>query len=358
MNKNILIYGVGPFGSLFAERLAEAGHTVSLLDHGERQEELEAYGAVTENTKTGEQTITRLPVVDSLGEDDLYDLVILPVRKNLISGILPILAANKRVPTFLFMMNNAAGQEELVNALGKERVMAGFPLPGGFKKGHVMHMMPVEEKKPTVLPIGEPDGSITPRTREVAAVLDSMRGYQAEIRTDIDDWLKTPVALLIPTLAPAVYACDTDLERFAATRDAHVLMKRALHEAFQAIQNAGVPITPPGLKAIDRIPEPLFVLALAKMARSATFENVLGHLDTVPDEVKHLTDEFYALIRPGHTPTPTIDQLAAYTYGQKEPLPLGSKSIALRWGSVYGAAIGATALAGLVVMASKKRSRQ
>ncbi|MGO1057727.1 ketopantoate reductase family protein [Planococcus sp. FY231025] len=358
MKKNILIYGVGPFGSLFAERLAEAGHSVSLLDHGERQEELKAYGVVTENTKTGMQTVTRLPVVDRLEEDAAYDLVILPVRKNLISGILPILAANKRVPTFLFMMNNAAGQEELVNALGKERVMSGFPLPGGFKKGHVMHMLPVDGKKPMALPIGEPDGSVTARTREVAAILDSMRGYRAEIQTDIDDWLKTHVALLVPTLAPAVYACDTDLERFAATRDAHVLMKRALHEAFTAIQNVGVPITPPGLQAIDRIPEPLFVLALAKMAKSATFENVLGHLDTVPDEVKHLTDEFYALIRPGHTPTPAIDQLAAYTYGQKEPLPPGSKSIPLRWGSVYGAAIGAAVLAALVVLASKKRSRQ
>lgn len=358
MKKNILIYGVGPFGSLFAERLAEAGHTVSLLDHGERQEELKAYGVVTENTKTGVQTVTRLPVVDRLGEDDAYDLVILPVRKNLISDILPVLAANKRVPTFLFMMNNAAGQEELVNALGKERVMAGFPLPGGFKKGNVMHMLPVDDKKPMALPIGEPDGSVTARTREVAAILDSMRGYRAEIRTDIDDWLKTHVALLVPTLAPAVYACDTDLERFAATRDAHVLMKRALHEAFVAIQNAGVPITPPALRAIDRIPEPLFALALAKMARSATFENVMGHLDTVPDEVKHLTDEFYALIRPAHTPTPAIDQLAAYTYGQKEPLAPGSRSIPLRWGSVYGAVIGAAALAGLVVLASKKHSRQ
>lgn len=42
MKKNILIYGVGLFGSLLAEVLAEAGHTVSLLDHGERQEELKA----------------------------------------------------------------------------------------------------------------------------------------------------------------------------------------------------------------------------------------------------------------------------------------------------------------------------
>lgn len=357
MNKKILIYGVGPFGSLFAERLTEAGHSVSLLDHGERQEELKAYGVVTENTKTGEQRVTRLPVLEKLAEEDDFDLVIVPMRKNRVSDILPVLAANKNVPTFLFMMNNAAGQQAFVDALGKERLMAGFPLPGGFKQGHVMYMMPVEEKRPIGLPIGEVDGRVTARTCEVADILESMRGYRAEIRTDIDNWLKTHVALLVPTLAPAVYACDTDLERFAATRDAHVLMKRALHEAFRATRNAGIPVTPPALRVLTWIPEPLFVLAMSKMAKSATFENIVGHLDTIPDEIEYLTDEFYALVRPGHTPTPNMDRLVEYTYGRKEPLPAGSKTIPLRWGGVYGAAIGALAIAGFAIGMKKQRRK-
>lgn len=346
--KKILIYGVGPFGSLFAERLSEAGHFVFLLDQGERQQELKTYGVVTENTKTGQQTVTRLPVVERLAEEDEYDMVIVPIRKNLVSVVLPALGANKKVPTFLFMMNNAAGQQQFSKALGKERVMAGFPLPGGYKKGHVMHMMPVEEKKPTALPIGEVDGSIISRTYEVADILSSMRGYRAEIRKDIDNWLKTHVALLIPTLVPAVYACNTNLEHFAATRDAHVLVKRALPEAFQALQNAGVPITPPALRVIEWIPEPLFVLALGQMAKGATFENVMGHLESIPDEVRHLTDEFFELIQPGNTATPTLDKLAEYTYGIQEPMPFGAKSIPLRWSAVYGLAIGAFVLAGLL----------
>jgi 2-dehydropantoate 2-reductase len=56
-------------------------------------------------------------------------------------------------------------------------------------------------------------------------------------------------------------------------------------------------------------------------------------------QVAHLTDEFYELIRPDHTPTPNMDRLAESTYGRKEPLPKGSKNIPLRWDAVYGAAV-------------------
>ncbi|WP_223634590.1 ketopantoate reductase family protein [Planococcus sp. 4-30] len=247
-----------------------------------------------------------------MSEDDYYDLAIVPMRKNRVADILPALAANKKIPTYLFMMNNAAGQQAFIDAVGKERVMAGFPLPGGFKKGRVMYMMPVEETKPVALPMGEVDGPVTARTHDVAGVLNSMRGYRAEIRKDMDDWLKTHVALLVPTLAPAVYACNIDQQHFAATRDAHVLIKRALHEALQATRNAGIRITPPALSAIDRIPEPVFVRLLSKFARTPTFENVLGHLNTAVDEIEHLTDEFYAMIQSGDTSTPTIDQLTPY----------------------------------------------
>ena len=356
MEKKILIYGVGPFGSLFAERLSEAGHSVTLLDQGERLRELKFYGVVTENTDTGERTVTHLPVVDRLKEDDYYDLVIVPMRKNKVSAILPELAANKKVPTFLFMMNNAAGQQEFIDALGKERVMAGFPLPGGYKKGYVMYMMPVDARHPTILPIGEVDGQTTSRTYEVAKILSSMEGYRAEIQKDIDAWLKTQVALLIPTLVPAVYASNTDLEHFAATRDARVLMKRALRESLEATKNAGVPITPSAFRMMDKIPEPLFVLAMGKMATTKPFENAIEHLKHSKDEVAFLTDEFYTMIQPGNTPTPTVDQLTQYTYGKRDALPIGSKSIPMDWNPIYRAAFGIAAVVGLATLLKKKRN--
>jgi hypothetical protein len=58
--------------------------------------------------------------------------------------------------------------------------------------------------------------------------LDAAPGFKAEIRTDMDAWHKYHVALLMPSLAPALYACGTDRLRLLRTRDALVLAIRAV----------------------------------------------------------------------------------------------------------------------------------
>jgi len=88
--KNILVYGAGPLGSLFAARLHDAGHNVSLLARGKRLRDLRDYGIVLIDTKTGELTETHANIVESLGPDDAYDLVLVVMRKNKAMDILPI----------------------------------------------------------------------------------------------------------------------------------------------------------------------------------------------------------------------------------------------------------------------------
>jgi hypothetical protein len=77
--------------------------------------------------------------------------------------LLPTLAANEHARTVLFLMNDFAGPGPLLDR---------------------------------AIPIGEVDGRVTARTRSVAAVLGSMRGFRAQIRRDMDARLKYHVALL------------------------------------------------------------------------------------------------------------------------------------------------------------------
>jgi ketopantoate reductase len=123
----VLVYGAGPLGSLFAARLQQGGHDVSILARGQRLAELREHGIVLQDVQTKERSVTLVNVVEALAPDAAYDLVLVIMRKNHALQILPVLAANGHTPNVLFLMNNAAGPGELTEALGRARVLIGFP---------------------------------------------------------------------------------------------------------------------------------------------------------------------------------------------------------------------------------------
>jgi 2-dehydropantoate 2-reductase len=247
----------------------------------------------------------------------------------------------------LFMMNNAAGPDEFIQALGAERVLIGFPSSGGMRKGDAIVYLGGSPQAVVTIPFGEVDGSTRQRTLEVAEILRSMPGYDANIRPDMDAWLKTHVALLMPGLVPALYACNTDLLRLANTRDALVLGIRATREAFRVLQALGIPITPPNLDLIfGKLPEPLLVSLLQKILRRPQMEIALtGHALAAPDELKHLTDEFMVFARQSGIPTPNIERLYAYFDPATPRMPPGRATIPMDYRSI---AIGLGVLAGLL----------
>jgi ketopantoate reductase len=340
----ILVYGAGPLGSLFAARLQAGGNDVSLLARGQRLDDLREHGIVLVDVQTKEQTVTRVNVVEAMSPDDAYDLVLVIMRKNHALQVLPILAANRRTPNVLFLSNNAAGPDAYVEALGKERVLIGFPNSAGYREGHVVHCLAGTEDNKAYMPFGEVDGRITERTREVARILESAPGFGAEIRTDMDAWLKYHVALLFPSLAPALYAAGVDNYRLARTRDLVVQAIRAMREGFRVLRSLGLPVTPSKLKVIEWLPEPILVLLAQRLLTNPLVETALvKHAEAARDEVQHLIGEFMALARTTSVPTPTINHLLQYYEPDAPPVPDGSARIPLRWGGLL-VALGALAM--------------
>ena len=352
----ILVYGAGPLGSLFAARLQEGGNDVSLLARGQRLADLREYGIVLEDVNT----VTRVNVVERLASEDAYDLVLVIMRKNNALDILPILAANKHTPNVLFLMNNAAGPGELVDALGRERVLIGFPNSAGYREGHIVHCLTGTEDDKAFIPFGEVDGSITARTQEVARALECAPGFGAEMRTDMDTWLKYHVALLMPSLAPALYMAGTDNYRLARTRDAVVLTVRAIREGFQVLRALGLPVTPSKFKIFEWLPEPLLVFLLQRLLADARMEvAMVRHANAARDEVKHLADEFLALARTTSVPTPTIDRLYPHLDPDTPLMPEGSAEIPLdRRGVWVGLGALAGVLAGLILVLKMLRGKR
>ena len=355
----VLVYGAGPLGSLFAARLQEGGNDVSILARGQRLADLHEHGIVLHDVRTKQQTVTRVNVVEALAPEDAYDLVLVIMRKNHALKILSVLAANTHTPTILFLMNNAAGPGELVEALGRERVLIGFPNSAGYREGHVVHCLAGTEDNPALVPFGEVDGRVTPRTRQVARILESAPGFGAETRTDMDAWLKYHVALLMPSLAPALYAAGTDKDRLARTRDLVVLTVRAIREGFRVLRALGLPVTPSRFKVFEWMPEPLMVWFLQRRLTDPLMEvAMVRHANAARDEVTHLTDEFLVLAHATSVPTPAIDRLYPHLDPETPPVPEGSAEIPLRWGGVLlGTGLLGLAVAGGVILARRLAGR-
>lgn len=349
----ILVYGAGPLGSLFAARLHAAGHVVALLARGQRLADLRTHGLVLVDSVTGQESVAHVPLVERLDPEDAYDLVLVIMRKNRALEILPGLAANQHTPNVLFLMNNAAGPGELVHALGEERVLMGFPMAAGYRRAHVVHYLAGGGPgKPAQIPIGEVDGRITPRLKVVGAALASMEGFAVDLRPDMDAWLKSHVALLMPSLAPALKAANLDNVRLAHTRDLVLLAVRAIKEGFQVLEALDVPVVPASARRLVLIPEPLLVWVLQRrLVNPLVRVALVEHAEAAEEEIRHLAEEFRALKERTTVPTPAMDRLCAYFDPATPPLPEGSAELPLDWRPVWvglGAAAGALALVGLL----------
>jgi len=325
----LLIYGAGVLGSLYAARLQQAGHDVSILARGQRLADIRKHGLVLQDAATGQCTTTQVGVVEKLEPEDAYDLVVVLVRKSQLVSVLPALAANRHTPNVLFMVNNAAGPDVMVEAVGCERVLLGFPGAGGERDGHIVHyhILPSSIQATT---LGELNGGNTARLRCIAQAFERA-GFPIALSRNMDAWLKTHVALVSP-MANAVYLAGGDNVRLARTRDGAVLMVRAIREGFQVLRKLAVPITPPKLRVIDFIPEPILVVVLQRALASKWAQGVIaGHANVARDEMQQLADEFRGLVRAAAVPTPAIDRLYTFIDPQVPPMRESSSQLPLAW---------------------------
>ncbi|ELY31235.1 alpha/beta fold family hydrolase [Natrialba magadii ATCC 43099] len=318
-------------------------------------EELNEHGIVIQEDDADEEEVTHVDVVDSLEPDDDYDLVLVVMGEQQSVQILDTLAENEHVPTFCFMGNNVSGPDKMVQALGKERVMLGFPYPGGKRDGHVMRVLPINEDNQYTIPIGEVDGSIRSRTRAVAAVLSDMRGYDVEIRTDMDEWLKYHVALLMSGLVPALYAADTRMNRLGETRDLLVRSVRATKEALRGLRKAGYSPSPPVVRSFEYVPEPICVWTIGWLMRNEYAKvSVEGHARDGRDEMAYLFTELRALIEQADGDTEAIDQLAPYYDPDTPSYPAGKRDLSMKWGGLVAPVGGMVTLAVALALALRR----
>ena len=344
----ILVYGAGNIGSLYAARLKESGQDVSILARGKRLAEIREHGIRLENVVTGQQTTERVNGVEELHSDDRYDLVLVVLPRNRVSEVLPVLAANRETPNVMFFGNNAAGPGALIEELGRDRVLLGFPGATGVARDHVIrYLITSAQEQPTT--IGELDGATSKRVERIADALKAA-GFPVSICSNMDAWLKTHAAEILPT-ANALYMAAVDAERLARTRDAIVLMLRSIREGYRVLSALDIPITPANHRLFQWLPEPLLIAIMKRMLGSDTTSIKIGHVDQARDEMKALSRELNALRTTAKVPTPSTEILNRYLDAHTETLPDGSAEIPVNWNAIWISMGVLVALAALLAFA-------
>jgi 2-dehydropantoate 2-reductase len=165
----IIVYGAGVIGTLYAARLQEGGHRVTVVARGQRLADIRRYGLVLEDIVGHGRSTTRVDTIERVDPNDQYDIALISVRRDQVASVVPEFTTNHRIPILIFMLNNPTGTTDLAQALGRDRVLLGFPGAGGTRDGHVVRYAMIAQQ-PTTL--GELGGDRAPaRTgRNVSAV--------------------------------------------------------------------------------------------------------------------------------------------------------------------------------------------
>lgn len=306
----VLVYGAGNIGSLYAAKLSDAGNDVSILARGKRLREIRENGILLRDFRNGKEMTIQLNTVEKLAPDDTYDCVLVVLPRNSVCDVLPILAANRKTPNVMFFGQNVIGPEVMVESVGGKRVLLGFPGAGAVRHNDqlINYLILDQREQPTT--IGELDGDRSERIKEIADTFANA-GFPVAISGNMDAWLKTHVAEIVPS-AGAFYMADGGIGRLRNNRKALVLMIRAIREGFRVLSALGIPVTPSSHKIFRWIPEMFLVAIMRRKLADKAWSIKIGHALAAREEIKTIANEFNGLARKSGIVTPAIDQLQPY----------------------------------------------
>jgi len=240
---------------------------------------------------------------------DYYDFCLVLVQKSQLGQALQELAVNDQIPAFLVMGNNAEGPQAIIEALGRERVLLGFPNAGGEREGHIIRLMPIKIKGIT---IGEPDGAISERLKNIAAAFKD-GDIKVEYSRNMDAWLRYHVAIVAP-LAGALFMAGS--YNYKLARNPRIIKKwlQGVREAFRVLKAHGFPVEPSALKFIFGMPD-FILLPFIRRLLNTELMDIAGarHARNAPEEMRQLSEELIALAREAGVETPVLDELHRYS---------------------------------------------
>jgi 2-dehydropantoate 2-reductase len=285
----ILVVGAGVIGTVYGAQLGAAGHTVSVLAHGARTDEVGRDGLRAHDVVGDVATDSPVAVLNR-SDVETFDLVLVALRRDHFRSAVPQLAQLSGSPLVLFFGNNPDGRAALPADLPGP-VSLGFPGVGGTMKAGVADYALIAEQPTALEKAGDP------RLTNFHGTLES-RGFAVRRTADMSGWLAYH-AVLVASVCAALYRCQTDPQRLARDREQLSWMCRAIPEGFGALRKQGVVGLPRNLALLHARPmQPFAVRYWARSMRSPMGELAFAaHARRAEPEMRALARDVLGRLR-------------------------------------------------------------
>ncbi|MBU0439347.1 ketopantoate reductase family protein [Staphylococcus succinus] len=171
---NIAIYGAGSLGTIMGAYLSAADHTVDLIDTFEEHVDiLNKCGATITGTTDFHISVNAIKPEEI---NKTYDLILLLTKQTYNNDVLPLIKNILNKDSVLLSLQNGVPEEVIQQYIPRENIVAGSVEFGATFKGPGISELTTDYDtfKNYALQIGELNGEITNRLRELKGVLDSI----------------------------------------------------------------------------------------------------------------------------------------------------------------------------------------
>lgn len=274
---NILLIGSGVIGSIYGGHLALAGHRVWVLEHGNREKEIERNGIQLYHIEDKKNETAKVSLTKN-ADDKEYDLVLIAVNANQLSSTFSTLRQLKGNPLITILGNNPEGHRILPHDLPGTVILA-FPGFAGSINNDIVHYVPIPQQPTTFEKLSSPTGKI------LIEIL-SQQGFPVHTTEYMEGWLAYH-AMFISCISIAIIKSHGDTLKLGHNQKLLYEMCLAIEEGFRLLKTQHIAGLPTNL-AILHYPlfRPLAVSYWGNMMRSPKGKLYFAsHIKHSPDEI-------------------------------------------------------------------------
>ncbi|MDE2421101.1 MAG: NAD(P)-binding domain-containing protein [Gammaproteobacteria bacterium] len=303
---NIIIIGAGSIGGAIASQMIETGHDVKIVARNKRFIQLQRQGMLFKKILVNPfaEVKTRHLKVDVIPEllpDIPADIIILTVQRQHLDALLPSLEAHP-CPRIVCMFNYAGDFTDLRQRFGERlfwafpAMLAGFDADTGISHHFILPRVLSFLQITTIGSIQPGASRQTTASKQILVDLFNQAGIPSKGVDQMEAWLKTHSALMLPLIAYGVHKLKMNQSFTLSWSDSNIIAS-AIGECFQLLHQNNITLTPFNLQLLDMfVPKTLMQLSLFILFRFKIVHAMLeGHADHASGEVVQLYSDFSRL---------------------------------------------------------------